>query len=79
MGKRPIADIRPLDMLQVLRIIEKRGALEKMRKVRQSCNQIFRYAIATGRAEINPTAELVGTLATQKAETLPSPFCRGIT
>ncbi|VFS53099.1 Putative prophage CPS-53 integrase [Budvicia aquatica] len=34
-GKRPIADIRPLDMLQVLRIIEKRGALEKMRKVRQ--------------------------------------------
>jgi integrase len=48
-------------MLAVLRMIEKRGALEKMRKVRQYCNQIFRYSIATGRAEINPAAELTST------------------
>jgi integrase len=37
----------------VLRKIEKRGALEKMRKVRQRCSEVFRYAIATGRAEFN--------------------------
>ena len=70
-GKRPIAEILPLEMLEVLRMIEKRGALEKMRKVRQYCNQIFRYAIATGRATINPAAELTGTLTPPKAKHFP--------
>ncbi|HGM9928088.1 TPA: tyrosine-type recombinase/integrase, partial [Providencia stuartii] len=60
LAKRPIAEILPLEMLEILRMIEKRGALEKMRKVRQFCNQIFRYAIATGRATVNPAAELTG-------------------
>lgn len=70
-GKRPVAEILPLEMLEVLRMIEKRGALEKMRKVRQYCNQIFRYAIATGRATINPAAELTGTLTPPKTEHFP--------
>lgn len=67
-GKRPVAEILPLEMLEVLRLIEKRGSLEKLRKVRQYCNQIFRYAIATGRATINPAAELTGTLTAPKTE-----------
>lgn len=60
-------------MLEILRMIEKRGALEKMRKVRQFCNQIFRYAIATGRATVNPAAELTGTLQAPENKTLPPP------
>ncbi|EHC45213.1 Phage integrase [Salmonella enterica subsp. enterica serovar Alachua str. R6-377] len=48
-----MGEIKPLELLNVLRKIEKRGALEKMRKVRQRCSEVFRYAIATGRAEYN--------------------------
>ncbi|OMQ24576.1 tyrosine-type recombinase/integrase [Serratia oryzae] len=70
-GKRPVAEIKPLEMLAALRMIEKRGALEKMRKVRQYCNQIFRYSIATGRAEINPAAELASTLTAPKSAHFP--------
>lgn len=58
-------------MLEILRRIEKRGSLEKLRKVRQYCNQIFRYAIATGRATVNPASELTSTLATPKAAHFP--------
>lgn len=71
LAKRPIAEILPLEMLEILRMIEKRGALEKMRKVRQFCNQIFRYAIATGRATVNPAAELTGTLRAPKTQHFP--------
>lgn len=53
-GARPIGEIKPLELLNVLRKIDKRGALEKMRKVRQRCSVVFRYAIATGRAEEIP-------------------------
>ncbi|HFO6081300.1 TPA: tyrosine-type recombinase/integrase [Escherichia coli] len=44
---------------------------EKLRKVRQYCNQIFRYAIATGRATVNPASELTSTLAAPKAAHFP--------
>ncbi|HFJ4587893.1 TPA: tyrosine-type recombinase/integrase [Salmonella enterica] len=57
-GERPVGEIKPLELLNVLRKIEKRDALEKMRKVRQRCSEVFRYAIATGRAEFNPAADL---------------------
>lgn len=43
-GKRPIGEIKPLALFEVLRRIEKRGALEKTRKVRQRCGEVFRYA-----------------------------------
>lgn len=70
-GKRPVAEILPLEMLEALRLIEKRGSLEKLRKVRQYCNQIFRYAIATGRATINPASELTSTLTAPKTKHFP--------
>lgn len=63
-GKRSITEIKPLELLNVLRKMEKRGALEKMKKVRQRCSEVFRYAIATGRAEINPAADLTSVLTT---------------
>lgn len=62
-GKRPIGEIKPLELLEVLRQIEKRGALEKTRKVRQRCGEVYRYAIITGRAEYNPAPDLAIALA----------------
>ncbi|HAW2858635.1 TPA: tyrosine-type recombinase/integrase [Escherichia coli] len=65
-GKRPISEIKPLELLEVLKRIEKRGALEKTRKVRQRCGEVFRYAIITGRAEYNPAPDLAIALAIPK-------------
>lgn len=65
-GKRPIGEIKPLELLEVLRRIEKRGALERTRKVRQRCGEVFRYAIITGRAEYNPAPDLAIALAVPK-------------
>ncbi|AOR61955.1 tyrosine-type recombinase/integrase [Pectobacterium wasabiae] len=70
-GKRPIAEIKPLEMLTLLRKLEKRGVLDKLRKIRQACNQVFRYAIVTGRAENNPASELASALPPPKATHYP--------
>ncbi|WP_226100930.1 tyrosine-type recombinase/integrase [Dickeya oryzae] len=70
-GKRPIAEIKPLEMLTTLRKLEKRGVLDKLRKIRQACNQVFRYAIVTGRAENNPASELASALPPPKATHYP--------
>lgn len=70
-GKRPIAEIKPMELLETLRRMEKRGALEKMRKVRQRCGEVFRHAIVTGRAEYNPAPDLATALATPKKKHFP--------
>ncbi|MEK0169822.1 tyrosine-type recombinase/integrase [Pseudescherichia vulneris] len=70
-GSRPVGKIKPLELLNVLRKIEKRGALEKMRKVRQRCSEVFRYAIATGRAEFNPAADLSSALEVHQSNHFP--------
>lgn len=70
-GARPVGEIKPLELLNVLRKIEKRGALEKMRKVRQRCSEVFRYAIVTGRAEFNPAADLSSALEIHKSNHFP--------
>lgn len=70
-GKRTIGEIKPLELLEVLRRIEKRGALEKTRKVRQRCGEVFRYAIITGRAEYNPAPDLAIALAVPKQKHHP--------
>jgi hypothetical protein len=59
-GSRPIAEIDAPELLDVIRKIEQRGALETARRLRQSCGQIFRYAIVTGRAKHDPSADLRG-------------------
>lgn len=61
-GARPVGEIKPLELLNVLRKIEMCGELEKIRKVRQRCSEVFRYGIATGRAEFNPAADLSSAL-----------------
>jgi integrase len=70
-GRRPIGEIKPLELLEVLRRIEKRGALEKTRKVRQRCGEVYRYAIITGRAEYNPAPDLASALAVPKKKHYP--------
>jgi len=70
-GKRAITDIKPMDMLSVLRKMEERGVLDKLKKTRQACRQIFTYAVITGRAEFNPVADLAGALKTPKQQHFP--------
>lgn len=71
LGAQPLAAIKPRDWLAVFRRIEARGALEKLRKVRQRCGEVYRFAIATGRAEYNPVADLGGALQAPEAEHYP--------
>jgi len=66
MGARPIAEIKAPELLAMLRRIESRGALETAHRVRTICGQIFRYAVATGRAERDPAADLKGALPPYK-------------
>ena len=49
-GQRPIMEITPPELLMVLRRIESRGALDSAHRTRNTCSQIFRYSVATGRA-----------------------------
>jgi len=62
-GNRPVTEIDTPEMLKLLRRIEERGAHETAHRTKQRCSQIFRYAIATGRAQHDPTAALRGALA----------------
>ncbi len=61
-GKYPIAEIKAPVMLDVLRQIEKRGAVDMAKRQGQVCGQIFRYAIACGKAETDPVPSLRGAL-----------------
>ncbi|MGS0634609.1 tyrosine-type recombinase/integrase [Citrobacter sp. VF227] len=70
-GQRPVTDILPLEMLDIFRDIEKRGALVKMGKLRRYCSQVFIYAIATGRATSNPVANLASTLSSPEPGHFP--------
>ncbi|EKO1023635.1 tyrosine-type recombinase/integrase [Salmonella enterica subsp. enterica] len=67
-GSRPIAEIKPMELLAVLSVLNDRGATEKLRKVRQRCGEVFRYAVITGRAEYNPAPDLVSAFAPHKKE-----------
>lgn len=58
LGHRPIGDLEAPELLESLRRIETRGAHETARRVRQYFGQVFRYAIATGRAKHNIAADL---------------------
>lgn len=57
-GALPIADITAPKLLEVLRRVESRGAIETAHRIKQACGQVFRYGIATGRCERDPSADL---------------------
>ena len=64
-GKRPINEIPIADILSTLKAIEKKGAIETTRRARQLISQVYRYAIATGRAERDPIPDLRGAFEPQ--------------
>ncbi|CAH2031723.1 tyrosine-type recombinase/integrase [Trichlorobacter ammonificans] len=61
-GSKPVSEVRPLDLLAILRRVEGRGALETAHRIRTICGQVLRYATATGRAERDFAADLRGAL-----------------
>jgi len=67
-GNRPIAEITAPELLTILRRIENRGISETAHRTKQNCGQVFRYAVATGRTERDPSADLKGALAPAKHE-----------
>ncbi|MEO6959769.1 MAG: integrase arm-type DNA-binding domain-containing protein [Burkholderiaceae bacterium] len=85
MGKRPIADIEPPEMLDAIRQIERRGALDVSKRIASVYGQIFRYGIATGRVKCNPTPDIKdafkptikGHFATIDADGIPA-FVRAL-
>lgn len=62
-GGRPVAELAAPDFLRVARRIEERGAIESAHRIMQNCGQVMRYAVATGRTDRNPVADLRGALA----------------
>ncbi|ASJ23713.1 tyrosine-type recombinase/integrase [Laribacter hongkongensis] len=72
LGSRPVAEIDAPALLAVLRRVESRGAIETAHRAMQSAGQVFRYAIATGRAQRNPAADLVGALAPAIKQSFPT-------
>jgi integrase len=66
LGARPIGQIKAPELLAVLRRVESRGALETAHRVKTICGQVFRYAVATGRAERDTAADLKGALPPAK-------------
>jgi len=61
-GKRQVIDITAPEVLRVLRRVESRGAVVAAHRIRTVCGQVFKYAVATGRADRDPTGDLKGAL-----------------
>lgn len=72
LGGRPVGQITAPELLAALRRIEERGAVDTAHRALQDCNRIFRYAVATGRAERDPAADLRGALAPVKSSSFAS-------
>lgn len=62
LGNNAISEITPPQILSVLRRIENRGAIETAHRAQQTCSQVFRYAVVTGRVERDTSADLRGAL-----------------
>jgi integrase len=64
LGNRPMTEIKPIEILNVLREIEDKGNYETATRLRSTISEVFRLAIASGRAESDPTRDLRGALIT---------------
>lgn len=72
LGSRPIAEITAPELLQSLHRIEARGVLETAHRALQNSGQVFRYAVQTGRAQRDPSADLRGALTPWKPKHYPA-------
>lgn len=66
LGGRSITDIRPPDVIEVIRRIEDRGALDVAKRVLQDIGRIGRYAVQMGHATLNPAGDLSGIVKSRK-------------
>lgn len=71
-GKVPVAEVTPPQLLEVMRRIEARGVLETAHRALQDCSQALRYAVATGKALSNPARDLKGALRRPMAKHFPA-------
>ena len=71
-GRRPIADITPHEILHELRKHERRGRLETANLLRSFVSRVFRYAVATARADRDPAQLLIGALTIPKVKHFPA-------
>jgi integrase len=65
-GDRPVTEVTAMELLALLRNLEGRALYETAKRLRSTCGMVFRYAIATGRAERDPSADLRGALTTHQ-------------
>lgn len=72
LGSKPIKDIKPLELLNVIQKIEDRGHTELSHKILQTCTVIFRYAIVMAKTDYNPAADLKGALKPHKTTHYPT-------
>ena len=69
LGDLPIKEIGPMDILErVLRPIQAKGMLETAHRAKLLCSQIFRFAVATGKADRDPTHDLRGAMPSPKVK-----------
>jgi integrase len=72
LGHRPVAEITPHELLAVLRKVEARGRHDSAKRIRAICSQVFRYGIATARADRDVAADLRGALIVPKVTHRPA-------
>jgi len=72
LGQRPINEVTAPELLAMLRKLEAQGTVETAHRVKQICGQVFRYAIATGRTDRDPAADLRGALTPAKPKRMAS-------
>jgi len=68
LGNRPVAEITPKEVLAAIRRIEERGALHTAHRALSTCSQVFRYAVITGKAAVDPCRDLRGALPPEKVQ-----------
>ena len=71
-GRRPVGEITPPELLAVLRRLEARGVVETAHRVRDTCSQVFRFAVAEGRVTSDPARDLAGALRTHQTKHIPA-------
>jgi integrase len=69
-GGKPVNQITAPELLEALRHIENRGSIETAHRALQDCSRVFRYAIATARAERDTAADLKGALPPAQSSSL---------
>lgn len=70
-GGMEINEIEPMQILEVIRRFEDRGAMERANKARRRCGEVFRYAIVTGRAKYNPAPDLADAMKCYRKKNYP--------